>query len=238
MYYYEDHLHGEIYTSSYMLDYEDLYCETCGDGDIELGYYENSSILKTHTGIPEYTGEDGTNFTTLTVDVESLDFSENITKLDFIAFSIKDIAYNEDNFTKNLKQDTTKPTSSVSDETNGSQFTSEFVVVNATAEDAESGVILIELYYRYSYSSDFSGDWIKFDDSTETSPSWNFTDKKHGGYYELCTIAYDEVDNVEEFPEEGDVWFIFDNEPPEIPDGFSDVHWFKELPELSIVFEI
>ena len=39
-YYYENHLGGGYYSSEEELDYEDLYCETCGDSDWPLGYYE------------------------------------------------------------------------------------------------------------------------------------------------------------------------------------------------------
>ena len=38
--YYAGHLRGNIYTEDEPLNYEDLYCETCGDGDYELGYFE------------------------------------------------------------------------------------------------------------------------------------------------------------------------------------------------------
>lgn len=37
MYIYENHLGGGLYTSDYELDYEDLYCEQCGDSDIYIG---------------------------------------------------------------------------------------------------------------------------------------------------------------------------------------------------------
>ncbi len=215
-----------------------------------LGYYENSSILKTHTGIPEFTGENGANFTTLTVDIESLDFSENITKLDFISFSIKDIAYNEDSFTKNLKQDTTKPTSSISNETNGSKFTSEFVVINISkvtdplgGEDESSGVASVQLKYRYSSLKvpNFSGDWEDFGEPITSEPfTWNFTGEIEGshskeGHYELITIATDNAENVEDGPESGDISFILDNEPPDEPD-VSGEHYFNSLPEISIEF--
>jgi len=40
MYYYESHL-GGIYTAEEALDYEDLYCEECGDSDTVLGYFES-----------------------------------------------------------------------------------------------------------------------------------------------------------------------------------------------------
>lgn len=35
MYIYESHM-GGLYTSEEPIDYEDLYCETCGDFDMEL----------------------------------------------------------------------------------------------------------------------------------------------------------------------------------------------------------
>ena len=59
VYIYESHLGGGFYTSSEPLDYEDLYCETCGDTDTELGGFESlkdvyyrsntSSLWKTYT---------------------------------------------------------------------------------------------------------------------------------------------------------------------------------------------
>lgn len=40
MYIYEGHLNGALYTSEEPLDYEDLYCEECGDSDNLVGYAE------------------------------------------------------------------------------------------------------------------------------------------------------------------------------------------------------
>ena len=37
MYLYESHM-GGIYASNYEIDYEDLYCEQCGDSDNYIGY--------------------------------------------------------------------------------------------------------------------------------------------------------------------------------------------------------
>ncbi len=39
MYIYEGHL-GSLYTSSYELDYDELYCEECGDSDYLIGCAE------------------------------------------------------------------------------------------------------------------------------------------------------------------------------------------------------
>lgn len=41
MYYYIDHLYSQLYSSSDLLDYDDLYCEECGDYDTYLGYFES-----------------------------------------------------------------------------------------------------------------------------------------------------------------------------------------------------
>lgn len=54
MYIYESHM-GGLYTSDYPLDYEQTYCETCGDSDFLLGYAETREeaweLLKNDTNI-------------------------------------------------------------------------------------------------------------------------------------------------------------------------------------------
>ena len=54
MYIYEGHL-GSLYTSDNQLDYEDLYCEECGDSDWLIGYAETRedawNLLKDDTDI-------------------------------------------------------------------------------------------------------------------------------------------------------------------------------------------
>ena len=54
MYIYESHM-GGLYTSDEPLDYEDLYCEECGDSDCLIGYAETREaawdLLKDDTAI-------------------------------------------------------------------------------------------------------------------------------------------------------------------------------------------
>ena len=54
MYIYESHM-GGLYTSDEPLDYEDLYCEECGDSDRLIGYAETRedawNLLKDDTDI-------------------------------------------------------------------------------------------------------------------------------------------------------------------------------------------
>jgi hypothetical protein len=87
----------------------------------------------------------------------------------------------------------------------------------------------------------FSGDWVYFDNSTKTLPTWkfNFTSKpsQHGGYFELCTVAIDKAGNREDFPTNGDVWFLYDWKAPSLPSVSGDTLWFNEQPQFSVVFE-
>lgn len=54
MYIYEGHM-GSLFVSDEVLDYEQLYCETCGDSDTLIGYADNREyaerLLKSHKDI-------------------------------------------------------------------------------------------------------------------------------------------------------------------------------------------
>ena len=54
IYIYEGHM-GSLYTSDELLDYDDLYCEHCGDSDWLVGYAETKedawALLKDDTDI-------------------------------------------------------------------------------------------------------------------------------------------------------------------------------------------
>ena len=62
MYIYESHM-GGLYVSDDVLDYEQTYCETCGDSDFLLGYAETKeeawNLLKDDTNI---NGSGGWNY--------------------------------------------------------------------------------------------------------------------------------------------------------------------------------
>ena len=61
MYIYQGHL-GGLYTSDEPLDYDDLYCEECGDSDWLIGYAETReeawNLLKDDTDIDGSCGWD------------------------------------------------------------------------------------------------------------------------------------------------------------------------------------
>lgn len=62
MYIYESHM-GSLFVSDDILDYEQTYCETCGDSDFLLGYAETKEeaweLLKDNTNI---NGSGGWNY--------------------------------------------------------------------------------------------------------------------------------------------------------------------------------
>lgn len=61
MYIYQSHM-GGLYTSDDELDYEQTYCETCGDSDWLIGYAETREeawdLLKDDTNIDGFGGWD------------------------------------------------------------------------------------------------------------------------------------------------------------------------------------
>jgi len=199
-----------------------------------LKYYDNNSIKKGTGWISaDCTGVNGSKAKeTISIDLSKLNFSENITKLINIQFYVEDRSGNGKNSIVHLfKYDTVKPSSEI---TNTAGFKPSYnttpVVINATAEDLQSGIKYVTLHYRTLPS----GNWESFG-SDDTSPySWLFS--VESDQYELCTIATDYAVNEEEYPEEGDVSFIFDPIKPEAP-LFEGVYRFDELPEFSIDFK-
>lgn len=209
-----------------------------------LGYTTNDgSYTKQYDA--NCTGQNGTtSLETITADIYTLEFYEDIIKIDSIEISIFDLAGNENSTGKIiLKKDTEKPESSVDNETEGKEFNSDIVKINITAKDPgtpdvnSSGVASVSLFYRHSTDDTTWSSWTEFEEPMTSSPySWNFTDVKHGGYYELYSVATDNADNIEDEPANGDVSFILDNEPPDIPDGLSGQHWYNSSSSISIEF--
>ncbi len=200
---------------------------------------------KEKTGKLNYTGEDGNNFSYLSVDISQLEISSEIDTLIEIWFNITDLADNTATFHKAFKQDTIKPTSTISNDTNGSEFKVEQVKINVTAQDPgvedvnSSGIASIKLFYRHSISTSFSGSWKSFGETAinVTEYTWNFTAEEGGGYYELMTLATDVAGNNESDKDEGEVKFIMDSFAPDNPDYDDEIYWFNERPEFSFDFE-
>jgi eukaryotic-like serine/threonine-protein kinase len=210
--------------------------------------YTLDNVTQKSTFPASCTGENGTTaWETLTMDISALSFFANITSLKSIQFNITDLAGNTASKTIAFKQDTNKPTSSIITTGMKNQYTSSSIRINATATDVgilnvnASGIKRVELYYRYSQKTNFSGDWVYFANSTKSSPTWlfNFTNRpsQPGGYFELCTRAIDNANNTEDFPSKGDVMFLYDWKAPSLPSVSGDTLWFNERPSFSVVFE-
>jgi outer membrane protein assembly factor BamB len=216
-------------------------------GEYTLKYtVENVSQQTTAPAV--CTGSNGTTaWQTLTMNISLLSDFDNISSLQSLTFTITDLAGNSASKTVSFKQDVKKPTSYIKTQSMKKKYNTSYVRINASANDTgtlnvdASGIRIVELYYRYSTTQVFSGDWVYFDNSTKTLPTWkfNFTSKpsQHGGYFELCTVAIDKAGNREDFPTNGDVWFLYDWKAPSLPSVSGDTLWFNEQPQFSVVFE-
>jgi len=191
------------------------------------------------------TGVNGTTAVQLmTVNLSQLDFFSNITALRSLWFNISDLAGNLASLLVTFKQDTQKPSSHVLASSIKKRYnaTAPFVWANASSWDNgtdASGVREVDLYYRYSTTGNFSGDWIFFANSTRRNPHFRFffaTPSQRGGYFEVATIAYDNASNNESFPAAGDASFLYDWTIPDLPAFSGQTLWFREQPQLSTTF--
>jgi outer membrane protein assembly factor BamB len=220
------------------------------ESNYTLYYYINDSIIKEYSGKPEYTGKNGAPSSVLSVDISNLNFSQDITKLENITFSIKDFANNEDSKLFDFKQDFLDPFSSIDKGQMKESYTYSPIIINADARDPgklnkdASGVAIVDLKYRFSQTGDFSGEWKQYSDAAPRTPTtifnarWEFTDIQGGGWYQLCTVATDARGNKENLPTDNAtkiVTFILDPNPPNKPQ-FTVPSWFNTTPKLSAVF--
>ncbi|MFE3845704.1 PQQ-binding-like beta-propeller repeat protein, partial [Thermoplasmatota archaeon] len=186
-------------------------------GKYKLQYRDSTTSRVTQERKATTTAENGTDQTiTLTADLSNLSFIDDIVEFQKITFYIEDMAGNINNSNDyELKTDNEKPSSWIinTDEI-PSKTNIKSVKIDAMAEDNISGINYVELYY-----SKIEGIWIKFGSDDYIPPyTWNFsiTETIGGGEFELCTIATDLANNVEDLPQIGDISFIYDPIKPEI----------------------
>jgi len=200
--------------------------------------YKDQSVTKTYIGAAQCNGTNGTMLKeTLTADISKLDFSENITELKQIKFYIEDMSGNSNNSEWfDFQTDNEKPFSWITNSAtipNPSNTTP--ITINATAEDNISSIKYVKLYYRISGDTE----WSFFSPIDYTPPyTWSFSiGRNDGGEYELCTIATDNATNVEDYPSQGDVSFIFDPNNPYKPVFDNEYRFTNDtIPEFSIEF--
>jgi outer membrane protein assembly factor BamB len=210
-----------------------------------LGYVANN---QTYSNVfqAECTGVNGsTSVEQITMNLSKLDFFNNITALHNLRINITDLAGNTASVYVTFQQDTSKPSSHILALSLKPRYnaTNTFIWLNATSFDNgtdASGVKYVELFYRDSTTANFSGDWIFFANSTVKAPSWQFgftnRPSQSGGYFEVCTIATDIAENVEEFPTQGDASFLYDWKLPDFPSFSGDTLWFNEKPVFDVSF--
>lgn len=198
--------------------------------------YNDQSGAKTYSGTAQCTGTNGTKVNvTLTANIASLSFSDTITDIHKIQFSIKDMAGNQNTsnwFTLTL--DSIKPTSNISnDDEIPTYCNTSPVVIKASASDTMSGVKEVSLYYRLTTATQ----WSLFGSDSAEPYQWSFTiGSDKGGEYELCTIASDNAGNEQPFPSTGEVLFVFDPNPPSKPTFASQYEFTTD--ELPIFDDI
>lgn len=175
---------------------------------------------------------------TIVADISALNLSEDIAELKSITIFIQDLAAYESTIGISFKIDMIKPTSNIKDVDSFSSKYNESVVITASASDPgdldvnKSDVKNVTLYYRLKGDEE----WIKHGTDVESPYSWSF-DVDAGGDYELCTIAIDNASNVEDYPSQGDVSFIYDTKEPYILTEFAEEYRSNKLPEFSIKFK-
>ncbi|MDG6228545.1 MAG: PQQ-like beta-propeller repeat protein [Candidatus Thermoplasmatota archaeon] len=179
--------------------------------------YTDQSGTKTDTFKAQCSGTNGTKVNvTITANIASLSFSDTITDIHRIRFSIKDMAGNQNtSIWFNLSLDNIKPTSNITNSNEIPTFCNTSpVVIKASASDTGSGVKDVSLYYRMTTATQ----WSLFGKESTEPYQWSFTiGSDKGGEYELCTIATDKAGNEQSFPSTGEVLFVFDPNPPSKP---------------------
>ncbi|MCX6664285.1 MAG: PQQ-binding-like beta-propeller repeat protein [Euryarchaeota archaeon] len=209
--------------------------------------YILNNITYMNTYFARCTGTNGTTqVQNITANLSAIPDYDNITSLKSITFSIKDLAGNTVTKYFKIKQDITDPSSYVKKQSMKPRYdaSANFIWINASSFDNEtdaSGIKQVKLYYRYSSTGNFTGDWVYFTNSTQKSPHWKFnftsSSSQHGGYFEVCTVAIDNASNIEEFPIHGDVSFLYDWKIPDLPSFSGNTLWFKERLTYSVLFE-
>jgi outer membrane protein assembly factor BamB len=178
-------------------------------------------------------GEPGALSTKITAKISEDLKNIEVTDLKNISFSIKDLAGNVNKSkTITFKIDSIKPSSEIKDIESFKDRYNSNVLISAEGEDDKSGVVSIALYYR------FVGDknWSNKEESDQAPYNWLFRNDISGDY-EFCTISTDKAGNVKDFPDEGELSFLFDMNKPYKPE-FKEEYRFNKLPQLSdIIFE-
>jgi PKD repeat protein len=103
--------------------------------------------------------------------------------------------------------------------------------INATADDIGSHVVSVELLYRYSDNNQSWSGWTSLGIDTEIPWGWSFDFPDGDGFYEMKSIAVDNVGNVE-VDTGTDALFGYDNSLPSSYVNTILPYWQKASPLL------
>lgn len=193
--------------------------------------YEDDQGTQTVEGSALCTGTNGTTQKqTISIDLSSVSFSEDILDLNDIRFRISDRSGNMNTSnTYEFTIDNEPPTSELINLSDIPSCITSPIQFDATASDDLSGVHEVGLFYRYEENTE----WEEY--SSDDSAPYRFTFNDLSGQYEFTTIASDVAGNTQALPDEGQLTILYDNNRPDVP-TFDDVYWFSNQPEISVVF--
>jgi len=116
--------------------------------------------------------------------------------------------------------DVTSPTSTVNPVT-PFWYEETSLALTATTNDIVSGVLNLELFYRYSPENATWSNWTSYTIDNVEPWEWSFNFLRGEGYYEFYTIATDNVGNIENATGIKDTTCGYDLGPPLIIDNSS-----------------
>jgi len=142
------------------------------------------------------------------------------TKQYMVNATATDNAGNTGTDSNSFTYDTTAPTSQVEAISSPESIHNTPLTINATVNDATSGVKNVTLWYRNSTDNITWSPWTKYDVTLNSTPyQWNFTFPDDNSYYQFYSIAFDNAGNKETAPSGYDAWCYYNNTSPKTPNN-------------------
>ncbi|HDO19143.1 MAG TPA: hypothetical protein ENG74_00280 [Thermoplasmatales archaeon] len=166
-------------------------------------------------------------------DLIDLNGEKNIT-LHSVIFSIEDMAGNVvESSEVRISFDLAAPYSHILESVDdiGFKHGAGEVILTADADDYESGVAEVTLYYSTSKDNVSFSDPQEYMTLTERPWRWSFV-ADSSGYYRFFTIATDNAGNVEH-KDDADLTLLIDIDDPEKPVFSEGIHWVRDDRTIS-----
>ncbi|UCG70710.1 MAG: carboxypeptidase regulatory-like domain-containing protein [Thermoplasmata archaeon] len=108
--------------------------------------------------------------------------------------------------------------------------TSPLISIEATSSDTTSGLMGVELWYRYSVDNSSWGSWISFGTDNTAPYQWPFNFSSGEGFYEFFSIAEDIAGNSETMKVAAETLCGYDYTEPTSNVVLIDPYWYKTSP--------